>query len=428
MKNDKTHPIRLRRIAAGLGTLSALSLGAAALVGGCRFTDSEPHGSNYDRHAMLASIGEHAIVATYGEFVTATGTLKTSTATLLTSLQAQPVDAAAVTSARDAAQSAWRETMAVWQRAEVFGVGPAGLPEGEDGGVIGGCGLREQIYSWPIVNPCRVDQEIVSKDYESADFAKSETSNVVGLDALEYLLFVEPDADNDCAPQNAINLPAAGDLPPPWDEVTNLPERRAAYADALAGHLSVAAASIHDAWSPSGEGFLADFADAGRSGSDYGSVESAIEELLTGLFYVEAIKDSKLGEPAGLRAEGACSSACPDKLESRWAHASKPHIVENLSGFQSLFYGGKKTDDHEGLDDFLRARGADGVISDYEDKHAAVLTALALIPGTLEDALTTNPAAVSNLHAAVSELALTVGEIATALKIDLAIVPGGDGD
>jgi uncharacterized protein len=413
---------------ASAGLLSAAALSASTLAGGCRFTDSAPHGSNYDRHAMLASIGEHAILATYGGFQASTKTLKTATAALVDALEATPADADAVADARSNAQAAWRAAMAFWQRAEVFGVGPSGLPEGEDGGVIGGQAVREAVYSWPIVNPCRVDQEIVSKDYESTEFPNGETTNVYGLDALEYLLFVAPDADNACAPQNAINTPGTGGLPSPWEEVTDVAQRRAAYADRVAAHLERVATDLYDAWAPTGAHFLANFSDAGRDGSEYGTIESAIEELLTGLFYIEAIKDSKLGEPAGLRPEGLCSSTCPDKLESRWAHASKTHIVENLNGFQSLFYGGLPAEDNEGLDDFLLARGADGVVSDYAEKHAAVLTALALVPGTLEEALTATPAAVSNLHTAVSELALTVGEIATALKIDLAIVPGGDGD
>ena len=420
---------RASRFVPGLNAFSALCVSGVILAGGCRFSNSEPHGNNYDRNAMLASIGEHAIVATYGEYQTATVTLKAATAALRDAHLAAPPDPTAIATAQTAAQAAWRDAMAAWQRAETIGVGPAAPAEGEDGGVIGGRGLREVIYSWPIVNPCRVDQEVVSKDYESPGFMASETSNVLGLDALEYLLFVGPDANNACAPQNAINTPAAGGGPSPWSELTDVPQRRAAYAAALADGLASTATELYTTWAPSGSGgFLKQFSDAGRNGSQYSTVESAIEELLTGLFYIERFKDEKLGDPAALSKQGPCTNPCPDKLESRWAHASKAHILENLTGFQRVIYGGDPKQNHEGLDDFLRARGAGSVVDSYAAKHAAVITALAVLPGSLDEALTASPAAVSNLHAAVAELALTVGDIATALKIDLAIVPGGDGD
>lgn len=419
------------RAAFGRTAVGVACLSAAALAGGCRFSSSEPNGSNYDRNAMLASIGENAILATYGDFQTATVKLKAATAALRDAHRSATPGPAEIADARSAAQSAWREAMALWQRAEVIGVGPAGLPEGEDGGVVGGRGLRERVYSWPIVNPCRVDQEIVSKDYESAGFTTSETSNVSGFDALEYLLFVDSDAGNACAPQNAVNTPAAGGGPSPWSEVTDVAQRRAAYAAVLAEDIGTAATDLYNAWAPAGSadgGFLKQFSNAGKDGSLYGTVESAIEELLTGLFYVERIKDDKLGDPAALSKQSPCTSACPDKLESRWAHASTAHIAENLTGFQRLVYGGDPKENHEGLDDFLRARGANSVVDDFAAKHADVMTALAVLPGNLDEALTASPAAVSDLHGAVAELALTVGEIATALKIDLAIVPGGDGD
>ncbi len=95
----------------------------------------------------------------------------------------------------EAKRSAFVSAMDTWQRAEVMNVGPAGMA----GRVAGGEDLRDQIYSWPLSNACAVDQELVAMSYESAETLRDQPVNRRGLDALEYLLFVEG-FDNACDP------------------------------------------------------------------------------------------------------------------------------------------------------------------------------------------------------------------------------------
>ena len=59
------------------------------------------------------------------------------------------------------AQDAWRDANAVWQRLEVMQVGPAGTA----GRRVGGEDLRDVIYSFPMSNPCRIDQELEAERY-----------------------------------------------------------------------------------------------------------------------------------------------------------------------------------------------------------------------------------------------------------------------
>ena len=100
-------------------------------------------------------------------------------------------DAPASTQSRDAARAAWEAAIDVWQRAEMHRYGPAG---GFD--VVAGQNLRANLYAWPDVNRCLLEQRLVSRGWEGAGFAQLPTS-VRGLAALEYLLFVDG-TDNAC--------------------------------------------------------------------------------------------------------------------------------------------------------------------------------------------------------------------------------------
>ena len=102
--------------------------------------------------------------------------------------------------AREAAQQAWRDAMSIWQQAELMQVGPAGGM----GMVTAGETLRDRICSLTMVNTCRVDQELVAENFGSPSFFDTALVNVMGLDALEYLLFHVTE-DNTCPPQATIN-------------------------------------------------------------------------------------------------------------------------------------------------------------------------------------------------------------------------------
>ena len=78
-------------------------------------------------------------------------------------------------------------------------------PAAPTGSGVGGAGKRDEIYSWPTVNPCRIDQELVEQGYLQGDFFTANLVNTYGLDALEYLLFYGGDA-NACAPQLPLNV------------------------------------------------------------------------------------------------------------------------------------------------------------------------------------------------------------------------------
>ena len=68
------------------------------------------------------------------------------------------------------AQTAWHAAMDRWQEAELLQMGPLAAAD-----TPGGLALRDQIYAWPNVNRCLIDQQLIAKTYEAATFAAGRT-------------------------------------------------------------------------------------------------------------------------------------------------------------------------------------------------------------------------------------------------------------
>ncbi|MFO0003727.1 MAG: imelysin family protein, partial [bacterium] len=114
-------------------------------------------------------------------------------AVLVDAAVALDASAGADDGARAAAREAFASLQAVWQQLEVVHVGPAGAPTT----FTAGAGLRDGIHSWPQVSPCGVDQQVVQNSFVEPGWAAARLVNVVGLPALEVLLF-RADDDNAC--------------------------------------------------------------------------------------------------------------------------------------------------------------------------------------------------------------------------------------
>jgi predicted lipoprotein len=284
--------------------------------------------------------------------------------------------------------------MGAWQIIEVLQVGPAGAP----GMTMGGLGLRDEIYSWPAVNACRVDQETASGDFASADFFTRELVNTRGLAAIEYLLF-DADTNNACAA--AVDINSSG----MWAALVangEVPVRRTRYASLAAAEVSRRAIELHEAWAPTGGNFAGQLTAAGSGGSIYRNAQEALDNIFAALFYVELrVKDRKLAVPAGLDPE-CLANTCPELQESRWADASREHILANLIAAERVFLGG--TFAGVGFDDFLHGVGASDLAVEMTADFAAAIAAVEAIPGTLTSALATDPDSVRAAYTAVKEL------------------------
>lgn len=314
-------------------------------------------------------------------------------------------------------QAEFHDAMDVWQRAEAMIVGPAGSM----GDVAGGEDLRDQIYSWPLANPCRVDQELVAQSYETAETLALEPVNARGLDALEYLLFNES-TENACPANLSIN--ADGD----WAALSaeEIQTRRLAYARQIGGLLVQGIEVLESEWAESGT-FRADFVNP-ADGETYRSTREVLNGLSDALFYLEKeVKDMKLAPAAGI--SDCLDNVCPDKRESQYANRSLANIRANVVGFGLIYRGGTPDDDGMGFDDLLEAVSQIELDMQIEDGLAALLEAIDTLDGTMAAELESNPDAVKNLHSLAKDVSLILKtEFVTVLDLDLPRRAEGDND
>lgn len=393
---------------------AVLALTVAAT--GCRDRSGEQPQDDFDRAALLENLGENVILPTYTAFADDANALSEATKAWHDAVVA--ADGEPATSARDGARAAWRTAMATWQQAEVFQVGPAG-PSGVR---TGGQNMRDEIYSWPTVNPCLVDQGLVDKAYADADFAEATLVDARGLDALAYLLFNTAPA-NQCPPQLEMQTG--------WQSMsrTEKRRRRAAYAETVAADVATRADALVAAWAPEQQDFLGKLAAAGTDASPYTTAQTALDEILAGLFYVElTTKDAKLAVPAGLSSR--CGSPpCPEYLESTWAQQSKENIIANLRALQRAHRGGDELDSGIGFDDFLTELGAPDVAEQMDTAISDSIAAMQGLNGSLEQALERDLDAVRDAHSVMREVTTILkGDFVTVLMLQVPQEGAGDSD
>ncbi|MEL6180513.1 MAG: imelysin family protein [Myxococcota bacterium] len=362
------------------------------------------------RQSILSNLGESVIIAEYQTFIQKSEALEQAVGAWAQSSSA---------SDREAAQNAWREAMVQWQRCELYQVGPAGLMDV----VTGGEDLRDEIYSWPLTNPCRVDQELVEEAFTDANAFTSEPINVRGLDALEYLLFTTG-SDNRCAPNSSINRngtwAALGD-----SEIDN---RRARYAQTLASILSQQATTLFNAWQPEGGNFIGELSGAGNTSATYPTTQEALNALSDAMFYLEKeTKDMKLAVPTGL-SDSCNEDLCLDDLESPFALHSKENILANLHAFRLLLVGNESdAEEAPGFDDLLVSVGAEDVLTTLLTGIDSSIEALEAIDTSLRVALTNDPQAVVDAYN-ILQAALVEFKTRFVGVLDLEIPQRAEGD
>ncbi len=356
---------------------------------GCPPEQSGPDPRDELRTRVLTSVADEIILPTLRSFADASETLADACAAW--AAESPPGEASA---ARTSAQAAFHGAMELWQEAELLQVGPAGAM----GKVMGGQDLRDEIYSFPTTNPCGVDEELVENVFRDAGFFEREAVNRAGLAVLEYLLFVEGDA-NACAAARPINAEGT------WTALGSdeIRQRRADYCAAASAHLVADAQRLRDAWEESDGDFRAQLVAPGGADAVYASPSEALDALYQAIFYLElVVKDRKLAVPAGLHVLCATES-CPELVESPYAKRSKENIAANLRAFEKIFLGQADPDgsDGAGFDDLLADANAGELAEDMKADIDAAEAALAAFEGSLEDALVSDVERARALYATV---------------------------
>lgn len=353
---------------------------------------------------VLSSAGACA-VQLYRQFSVEASALKAT----LDAWAAAPLDPAA----RANAQQAWRQANVTWQQLEVFQFGPAALSS-----FAGGMDLRDPIYSWPVVDRCKVETALARDLYGNPALLASNLA-FRGLDALETLLF-SSDTTNACAATDILTQTAWAML-----DANALNQRRSAYAQILGTELAAKAAALVNAWEPTGGNFLAKMQMP--SDPPFGSAQMALNAVSDALFYVESeLKDMKLGPPLGLT---ECTS-CTTPYEAMWAQASKTNAINNLLGFQRLFSGCALDGMGQGFYQLLWSRGAGALATDMNQALTLAQQALAALQSPdLAGAITNERAQVAAVHAHLTTLArLMKAQFVTVLNLNLPMNVATDND
>ena len=336
----------------------------------------------FDKAALLRAWGQCALDG-YKEFGAATVELDGA---------ARRAETEGTPAAREAAREAWRKAIDSWQRAELFGFGPAGPTTSP-----GGKELRDPIYAWPLVNRCLIEQQLVDRSYDKPEFATG-LVNARGLAAAEYALFYEG-TDNACTPTTSINSSGA------WSALgaAEIGKRKLGYARAVAADSAGRAQALVAAWDPAQGNFLAELANAGKS-KTFTTQQMAFNAVSAAFFYIDDfMKNMKVGKPAGI-IPGCAAPPCLADVESPWAKRSKEHLKNNLVGFDRLLRGCGVDGQGLGWDDLLGALGpqaqtvASKLVAGVTESRAALA---ALSEASFEEDLQKNPAGVKRLYDAL---------------------------
>jgi predicted lipoprotein len=313
MKNIVLSTIAGLSIAALSGCNSSSSGSSSPAVDSCSALNSE----TFNCEKMLNDIVDHSVEPLIAGFSTKVQALK-----VMTTEYCASIDDANEATEFSEAQQAWQETMDVWQQLEVMQFGPL-LTE------------RDEFYSWPLNDSCKVDEEIVFALAPGYDITSGVTPARRGLDAFEYLIF------NDSM---GISCPAENTTPAltAWAAKDDAVKRldRCNYAVMVSDDLVTRAAALSQAY--------ANYDIA----SDEGSQHDAANLVSDALFDIDKkTKDAKLSAVLPATSGGTFN---PDGLEFVYADAAREAVYNNLIGALAIMKG---TSGNGGLRDYLVAAG-----------------------------------------------------------------------
>ncbi len=284
------------------------------------------------------------------------------------------------------ARASFAQAIDRWQVVDVMRVA---LEDGTDP-----LALRDETYSWPVVNGCRVDQVTANNEYVGG--VTDLLVNARGLDALEHLLY--SGTDNVCPSQVPPNSDAS------WQALVDLNGARAEYATAIVEDLQAQETVFRSTW------------ETARPAS--------LQALIDGLFVFETeIKDAKLGHPLGLI---DCDTFdCADAAEGLPDSNSSAWVAANLEGFRALFTGG----DGVGVDDLLMDVGSGDVATQVVQRTTTAIALAEALDGNLSMEIVNNRQSVVELYDELNAIDdLLRVDVTGMLSLQIPAVVGGDND
>lgn len=382
----------------GTGPIGTVDAGPIAAV------DAGPADASFTKAKFVAAMGQ-CTTDRAGDFVR-------RAEALVTALELER-DAGATTDAREA----WSGAFASIQELEGFAIGPyAHAP------TLGAQAIRDELYAWPLVSRCRIEEQLVAREYEQATFSAS-LVNARGMAAVEFLLFAS-DGANACSSFSTIN--ASGS----WAALgpSELAARRRAYALVAARDVAARARALRDAWSAAGGNYQGIFASAGAGSPVYATESLALNAVTDAIIYVdEYVKDWKLGKPAGFFE--CTTGTCPGAVEAPYARASRSALVANLAAARRIVQGCGDGFAGLGVDDWLASVGAGDLANRLLGTLVTAQESVAALDGPVDEVLARDASKVALAHANVRAFTLLwKGEVLPALSMQLPTSAQGDND
>ena len=380
-------------------TLTTLLIAALALGSfGCD-GETTPEAMNATRTALVTDFVDYVLLPQYDAFVLSSATLATETARYANSQTPEGLEAA---------RAAWRTAANDWQEAELMNVGPseaATEPGGED--------RRDNVYAWPLVNPCRIDQETLEPAHTDTALLADELVNVRGLFAIEYLLF-DVDEENACSAVSSINSQGR------WAaERENIAARRARYAASAAELVAAEATTLRARWNEFRTQIESTPSDT------YDNDQQAVNAISDALFYLDTVtKDLKLALPAGISTD-CDQDVCPERRESIYALGSLAHVQANLRGFALVFRG---AENRTGFEELLEDAGAGEVADAMNTAIDNAIEQSNAIEGDIPTLLSANPRALMPLYDAVKAITDILKSAPFLMPLEISVPQEAAGD
>ena len=391
-------PQRLRRTWSMLAALTLIGVGVDV---GCAPENSAGDALSDEARAALQGMLTDAWTEVISIHLDAARASTESLASAITTWSEAPTSS----QARAEAQAAWYDALSAWQETEVMQVGPAG----DSLTVVGGEDLRDEIYSWPLTNPCMVDQRTVRGEYSDDGFFDDVLVNSTGFDALS------PAVLRAKHPRLPISGPGRSRLGGPGGRGHRAGPR------GLRRGLDPSDHRQHRRHRyPLGPGLCGRPRDGGRRRLILRDTAGGCKRpLRRALLPRDPTKDRSWD---GLGITECGEDSCVDQIETLLAGGSQTWLTSNLSGFRALFTGGEGT----GMDDLLAAVGREDlareVIVALDDADAAV----ADLDAPLD---TVDAAKLTAAHTAVKTVAdLLKSDVATVLTLQVPSEAAGDND
>ena len=254
---------------------------------------------NYDQTTMLNNIGSNVLTAGINNLATGSAAAETA----INAFAASPNSTTLTT-----AQAAWITLTQNWAAVAPFNFGP--LQDNL---------IEANIDTWP-ANGGKIEAAITA-----GSNAATVGADTKGLKGLEYLLF-------DKSSNTAVLAKYTG----------NAAAAREAFLNSVAKDLNTQALSLQNGWKNS---YLSSFESA--KGND---VSSSVSQLVNAMsFYLDQVKNMKIGNPIGLGVKVNDNKPHPELIEYTIAEQSLPAIKANLQAMKAAFDGGTA----QGLDDLL---------------------------------------------------------------------------